>query len=56
VCTTRLHNPERRNAGNLVSVLDEADADPDVRVIVVTERAPRSALGSIPSACIPWRP
>lgn len=42
VCTITLHNPERRNAWNFAmeeeyfSVLDEADIDPEVRVLVVT--------------------
>jgi enoyl-CoA hydratase/carnithine racemase len=42
VCTLTLNNPERRNAWNLdmeeryFSLLDEADADPEIRVIVVT--------------------
>lgn len=42
VCTITLHNPDRRNAWNMVmeeeyfGVLDEADVDPGVRAIVVT--------------------
>jgi enoyl-CoA hydratase/carnithine racemase len=42
VCTLTLHNPDRRNAWSYAmeeryfALLDEADADPDVRVIVVT--------------------
>jgi enoyl-CoA hydratase/carnithine racemase len=42
VCTLTLHNPERRNAWSVemeheyFGLLDEADADPSVRVIVVT--------------------
>ncbi len=42
VCTLTLHNPERRNAWNMVmeeqyfSLLERADADPEVRAIVVT--------------------
>jgi enoyl-CoA hydratase/carnithine racemase len=42
VCTLTLHNPERRNAWNLdmeeryFSLLDQADADPEVRAIIVT--------------------
>jgi enoyl-CoA hydratase/carnithine racemase len=42
VCTLTLHNPERRNAWNMVmeeqyfSLLDRADADAEVRAVVVT--------------------
>jgi enoyl-CoA hydratase/carnithine racemase len=42
VCTLTLNNPERRNAWSVAmeeryfALLDDADADPDVRVIVVT--------------------
>jgi enoyl-CoA hydratase/carnithine racemase len=42
VCTITLNNPERRNAWNPLmeeryfSLLDQADADPEARVIVVT--------------------
>jgi enoyl-CoA hydratase/carnithine racemase len=42
VCTLTLHNPERRNAWSVAmeeryfALLDQADADPDVRAIVVT--------------------
>jgi enoyl-CoA hydratase/carnithine racemase len=42
VCTLTLHNPERRNAWSrsmedrYFALLDECDADPDVRAIVVT--------------------
>jgi len=42
VCTLTLHNPERRNAWNVVmeeqyfTLLDEADVDPEVRAIVLT--------------------
>lgn len=42
ICTLTLHNPERRNAWSVAmeeryfSLLDDADADPAVRVVVVT--------------------
>src|SRR5436309_814110 len=42
VCTLTLHNPDRRNAWNVLmeeqyfTLLDEADVDPDVRAIVLT--------------------
>src|SRR5947209_13431122 len=51
VCTLTLHNPDRRNAWNVVmeeqyfTLLDEADVDPDVRAIVLTGAGPSFCPG-----------
>ncbi len=56
VLTVTLADVDRRNVlsagllGELVAVLDEADADPDVRVVVVTNRGPVFCAGADLSA------